>query len=100
MTRNGKRLRTAIGLSSFYCTEPQTLILTAKIIMTGEVEMPPSDDWQETVIDANKLINRFDKQPMKNWSKVGKIHFLPKQGSDITKVIFAEFKWVAGPKAQ
>jgi hypothetical protein len=25
---------------------------------------------------------------------VGKIHFLPKQGSDLTKVIFADFKWV------
>ncbi len=31
---------------------------------------------------------------MNNWSKVGTIHFAPKQGSDITKVIFAEFKWV------
>jgi hypothetical protein len=25
---------------------------------------------------------------------VGKIHFLPKPGSDLTKVIFADFKWV------
>jgi hypothetical protein len=31
---------------------------------------------------------------MPDWSRVGKIHFLPKQGSDLTKVIFADFKWV------
>ncbi len=33
---------------------------------------------------------------MTDWSSVGKIHFLPKPGSDLTKIIFADFKWVPG----
>jgi hypothetical protein len=78
----------------FYCTEPQTLILTAADHNTAEIEITASDDWQDMVVPAAKLINRFNKQPMKEWSAVGKIAFAPKPGSDITKVIFAEFKWV------
>lgn len=46
------------------------------------------------VVPANKLINRFSKQPMKDWTTVGKIHFAANEDSDITEVIFAEFKWV------
>ena len=84
----------------FYCTEPQTLILTANDHNSVEIEVTPSDDWQGKVILADTLINRFNKQPMKDWSNVGKIHFGPKQGSDITKVIFAEFKWVKPPVAR
>jgi hypothetical protein len=30
---------------------------------------------------------------MKDWSSVGMIRFQPKPGSDLTKVICAEFKW-------
>lgn len=78
----------------FYCTQPQTLILTANSYDSGEIEITASDDWQEMVIPAAKLVNRFSKQPMTDWTKVGKIQFTSKAGSDITKVIFAEFKWV------
>ncbi len=78
----------------FYCTEPQTLILTADNYNDVEIKITASDNWQEMVVPANKLINRFGKQPMDNWSKVGNIHFAPKPGSDITKVIFADLKWV------
>ena len=78
----------------FYCTEPQTLILSTNNYNTVEIPVTASDNWQEMTIHANKLINRFDKRVMKDWSEVGGIQFAPKQGSDITKVIFAEFKWV------
>jgi len=78
----------------FYCTQPLTLIFTAGNYYEGELEITASDDWQEMVILADQLLNRFNKQPMKNWDEVGKIHFKPKEGSDITKVIFSEFKWV------
>jgi len=80
----------------FHCTQPQTLILTANNYDSGEIEITASDAWQEMVVPANKLINRFSKQPMKDWTTVGKIHFAAKEGSDITQVIFAEFKWVEG----
>jgi hypothetical protein len=70
------------------------VIFTAADHNTVELEITASDDWQEMNIAAGKLINRFNQKPMSNWSSVGKIHFLPKQGSDLTKVIFADFKWV------
>jgi hypothetical protein len=78
----------------FYCTEPQTVILTAADHNSVELEITASDNWQEMTIAPERLINRFNQKPMSNWSSVGKIHFLPKQGSDLTKVIFADFKWV------
>ncbi len=80
---------------NFYCTEPQTVLLTAADYNAVELEITASDDWQEMTISPERLINRFNQKPMANWSSVGKIHFLPKQGSDLTKVIFADFKWVA-----
>jgi dienelactone hydrolase len=78
----------------FYCTEPQTVVLTAADHNTVELEITASDHWQEMIIAPERLINRFNHKPMSNWSSVGKIHFLPKPGSDLTKVIFADFKWV------
>jgi len=78
----------------FFCTEPQTLILTAANYNECELEITASDNWQDMVIPADKLINRFNKQPMKSWTGVGGIRFMPKAGSDMTKVIFSEVKWV------
>lgn len=78
----------------FYCTEPQTVVFTAADHNSVELEINASDDWQEMILAPERLINRFNQKPMSNWSSVGKIHFLPKQGSDLTKVIFADFKWV------
>ncbi len=78
----------------FYCTEPQTVVLTAADHNAVELEVTTSDNWQEMTIAPGRLINRFSQKPMSDWSSVGKIHFLPKQGSDLTKVIFADFKWV------
>lgn len=78
----------------FYCTEPQTVVLTAADYNSVELEITASDDWQEMAIAPDRLINRFNQKPMADWSSVGRIHFLPKAGSDLTKIIFADFKWV------
>jgi len=83
----------------FYCTEPQTVVLTAADHNSVELEITASDHWQEMTIVPERLINRFNQKPMSAWSSVGKIHFLPKQGSDLAKVIFADFQWVT-PDAQ
>lgn len=77
----------------FYCTEPQALTLAANDHWLRDIDVTASDNWQQTVIHANRLTNRFDRRPLKDWAGVGKIQFTPKQGSDITKIIFAEFRW-------
>ena len=78
----------------FYCTEPQTVVFTAADYNSTELEITASDAWQEMTIAPERLINRFSQKPMADWSSVGKIHLLPKMGSDLTKVLFADFKWV------
>ena len=78
-----------------YCTEPQTIVLTAADHNSVELEITASDDWQEMTVASDRLINRFSQKPLADWSSVGKIHFLPKSGFDLTKIIFADFKWVS-----
>jgi dienelactone hydrolase len=78
---------------TFYCTEPQTLILTANDF-SGEIEITAADAWQSMVVQAGQLARGTNKEPMKDWSTVGRLRFAPKAGSDMTKVIFAEFKWI------
>ena len=51
--------------------------------VTAELEITASDQWQEMIIAPERLINRFSRKPMSNWSSVGKIHFLPKQFNTI-----------------
>jgi len=75
------------------------MVLTAANYNAVDLEITASDHWQEMTINPERLINRYSQKPMPDWSRVGKIHFLPKQGSDLTKVIFADFKWVT-PNAQ
>jgi hypothetical protein len=98
---NDPKWRAPVGKQlgiKFHCTQPQTLILTAGDYNEGEIGIPASDNWQEMVVKAGQLINRLSKQPMKDWSQVGKIHLKPKAGSDINKVVFAEFRWVRNSK--
>ncbi|RLT10959.1 MAG: hypothetical protein DWI21_03285 [Planctomycetota bacterium] len=45
---------------------------------------------------AERLTNPTNQMPLKDWSSIGKLRFQPKPGSDLTRVIFAEFKWVTG----
>jgi hypothetical protein len=78
----------------FYCTEPQRLTVTAGRFV-GEIEIPASDAWQSRSIDPQALVLKGGKEPMKNWAGVTSLHFGPAPGSDITKVIFAEFRWTA-----
>jgi hypothetical protein len=47
------------------------------------------------VMPKEKLFNRHNpKMSMANWSNVSNIQFKPKAGADITKILFANFKWV------
>ncbi len=77
----------------FYCTEPQEVILNASNYHSTEVALTASDQWQEKVVPAGFLVNRFSQKPLKDWSEVGEISFFPKAGSDLTKVLFADFRW-------
>jgi hypothetical protein len=61
---------------------------------SSEIEITASDCWQDITTPASKLINRFNQKPLKDWSEIGKLNLQPKPGSDLTKVIFADFKWV------
>ncbi len=79
----------------FYCTEPQKLVLIADGQFVMDLAITASDQWQSLVIPAGKLINSRTRQPMAEWSKVSEVQLKPQQGADITKVIFAEFKWLA-----
>ncbi|MBJ7346367.1 MAG: hypothetical protein JHD09_13910 [Gemmataceae bacterium] len=65
---------------------------------SSELEITASDSWQDITIPASKLFNRTNKKPLKDWSEVGKLNFQPKTGSDLTKVLFADFKWVMESK--
>jgi hypothetical protein len=78
----------------FYCTQPQTLILTAGDFAT-EIEVTAAEDrWQDMQIPANKLINAANQQHIASWKGVAAIQLKPKADADITKVLFAKFKWV------
>ena len=80
----------------FYCTEPQTVVLKAGDHHSVELEVTASDDWQEMTIAPERMKHHLDQKPLADWSNIGKLHFLPRSGSDLTKVIFADFKWVTG----
>ena len=58
------------------------------------LEITASDEWQEMGVPAERLVSKFDQKPMKEWSVVGNLQLQPKAGSDLTKVLFAEFRWV------
>jgi len=81
----------------FYCTEPQTLIFSGDDY-DAVVQIPASDNWQEMVIPASKFINPANQHKMGSWKTIAALHLKPKTGSDITKVVFAQFKWVVPNK--
>lgn len=76
----------------FYCTQPQTLTLSTNSRHSIELEITASNDWQSMTINADQLKNAHG-QSLGDWSQVGKMEIRPKAGFDITKVIFANFKW-------
>jgi hypothetical protein len=76
----------------FYCTQPQNILLNTDSRHTTSIEITASNDWQTMVIHPNELGNAHGAK-LDDWSKVGKIELRPKPGADITKVVFANFKW-------
>ncbi len=77
----------------FYCTQPQKLVLSVNNHSRATVDFTASDDWQQKTLPANLFINRLNKQSLKDWSNTKRIDINPAKGADITKVVFADFKW-------
>ena len=84
----------------FYCTEPQKLTLVAEGMYELNLDITASDNWQTKVVPAGKLIRTKFNQPLSDWSQVTRVEIRPQRGSDITKVIFAEFKWATSETKQ
>jgi hypothetical protein len=80
----------------FLCTEAQNLFLSANDQFDAKVELKPSVGWQTLVVPSKNLRHRITAQPMQDWTKTSDLLLMPSAGStsDITKVIFSEFKWV------
>lgn len=76
----------------FYCTQPQSLILSTSTRHASDIEITASNDWQSMTLNPGLLTNVHGTK-LKDWSEVGTIRLKPKPGADITKVIFANFKW-------
>ncbi len=77
----------------FYCTQPQRLQFAVNDHWLAEVEMTASDGWQTMTLPANQMKYQSTQQPLKEWSLAEIISIKPVKGADITKVIFADFKW-------
>ena len=78
----------------FYCTEPQQLTLVADGRYEMELHISTSDEWQQRVIPPRELVSHLNQQHLPDWSQVTAVQIKPKKGADITKVVFAQFKWV------
>ena len=76
----------------FYCTQPQEIVLSANRRFTTDLEITAANDWQSMTLQAKELISHG--VGLGDWSVADSIGIMPKADSDITKVIFAEFKWV------
>lgn len=85
----GARLR-----FKFYCTQPQTLEFAVNDYSLATVEMTASDDWQEMTLEAKRFVNRLSQKPLEDWSQCRKVAITPAAGMDVTKVVFADFRWV------
>ena len=78
----------------FYCTEPQSIQLAAAQQYVVPLEITASDDWQEMVISAERLVHGISGQRLKDWSEVGSLEIKPVKGTDLTRVVFADFRWI------
>ena len=83
----------------FYCTEPQSIQFTAAEHYNTPLEITASDHWQEMVIPASRLRHSLSGGLMKTWSDVGCLEIKPGKGADLTRVIFADFRWVKSQPA-
>ena len=75
----------------FYCTQPQKVVLSANRRFTTELDITASNDWQSISIRAKQLMSHG--VGLSDWSLADDIGIMPRPGSDITKVVFADFKW-------
>jgi dienelactone hydrolase len=79
----------------FYCTQPQTITMVINDRNESVITIPASDDdWQIVTLSADRFVDQRSKQKMKDWSETNSIALKPTAGSDITKIVFADFKWV------
>ncbi|MEO1997546.1 MAG: prolyl oligopeptidase family serine peptidase [Planctomycetaceae bacterium] len=78
----------------FFCTQPLKLQFRAGDHWQAVIDITAADDWQQMVVPAKMLINRHNGKPLTSWRNIGKIHFLPHARSDITRVIFSDFRWL------
>ena len=85
----------------FYCTQPQQLLLEADRQFVADLSITASDDWQTLHIQSDQLSHKAHGFALKQWSTITTLAIKPKPGADITKVIFAGFKWsVPSPLTQ
>jgi hypothetical protein len=82
----------AVLVFKFYCTQPQTIILSANKYK-AEIEITASNDWQTLEIPAERLKYHGLHGPLQSWSTINAITLAPKPGSDITKMVFADLTW-------
>ncbi len=82
----------------FYCTQPQTLEFVVNRHNRAEVKITASNEWQTMALSAQRFMNAYSKKPMADWSRTQSVQIKSVQGSDITKVVFSQFKWVTPPQ--
>mgnify|MGYP001569863275 CR=1 FL=1 len=78
----------------FYCTQPQKIVLTADKWYSVEIDITASDEWQSKTLKIDQLKNKNDGRSLGDWSQVKKLQITPQKGSDLSKVVFARFKWI------
>jgi len=83
----------------FYCTQPQSLIIEANGQYVADIDITASDEWQTMTLKAEQFKHKGQGFALGNWSDINSIRIKPKPGQDITKVVFAGFKWTAQSKS-
>lgn len=78
----------------FYCTQPQLLTMVVNDLFETDLAITASDDWQAMVLPAGRFIQRANPSRLAGWADARNIRIKPKEGADITKVVFAQFKWI------
>jgi hypothetical protein len=78
----------------FYCTEPQNIQFAAGQQYVTALEITASDDWQDMVVPAERMVHGISGQRLKDWMEVGSLEIKPAKGADLTRIVFADFRWV------
>ena len=78
----------------FYCTQPQKIVLSANRWFSGEIGITASDEWQSKTLSIKQLKTKNEGKSLSDWSQVKKLEIKPQKDSDLSKIVFAQFKWV------